>query len=164
MKEFSDPQRSQHMTRQDKVIQQPSKLKASGFQSVKGQIQLKVSDNVKLEPPPNISTNSVKNNVKVNVTKELSSVDKDFLTVPTSSGDISISQRLSRSMESLDNILKELSDVISKEPKLAPVDSPKRLSSSLLELNSVDKILSNNDISKSMISSESCKYINYNSF
>ena len=51
--------------------------------------------------------------------------------------------------------------VISKEPKLAPVDSPKRLSSSLLELNSVDKILSNNDISKSMISSESCKYINY---
>ena len=164
MKEFSDPQRSQHMTRQDKVIQQPSKLKASGFQSVKGQIQLKVSDNVKLEPPPNISTNSVKNNVKVNVTKELSSVDKDFLTVATSSGDISISQRLSRSMESLDNILKELSDVISKEPKLAPVDSPKRLSSSLLELNSVDKILSNNDISKSMISSESCKYVNYNSF
>ena len=164
MKEFSDPQRSQHMTRQDKVIQQPSKLKASGFQSVKGQIQLKVSDNVKLEPPPNISTNSVKNNVKVNVTKELSSVDKDLLTVPTSSGDISISQRLSRSMESLDNILKELSDVISKEPKLAPVDSPKRLSSSLLELNSVDKILSNNDISKSMISSESCKNINYNSF
>ena len=157
MKEFSDPQRSQHMTRQDKVIQQPSKLKASGFQSVKGKIQLKVSDNVKLEPPPNISTNCAKNNVKVNVTKELSSVDKDFLTVPTSSVDILISQRLSRSMESLDNILKELSDVISKEPKLAPVDSPKRLSSSLLELNSVDKILSNNDISKSMISSESCK-------
>ena len=164
MKEFSDPHRSQHTTRKDKVIQQPSKFKSSGFQVAKGQIQLMVSDNVKSEPHPNFSTNSDKNNVKVNVTKELLSVDKDLLTVPTSSGDISISQRLSRSMESLDNILKELSDVISKEPKLAPVDSPKRLSSSLLELNTVDKTLFNNDISKSMISSESCKYINYNFF
>ena len=164
MKEFSEPQRSEKTTHKDTLIQQPSKFKSSGFQSAKEQFQLKVGNNVKLEPNQNLPTNSIKNSAKFNVTKELSSVDQDLLTIPTSSGDISISQRSSRSMESLDNILKELSDVISKEPKLAPVDSPKRLSSSLLELNTADKIIFKDDISKSMISSESCKYINYNFF
>jgi hypothetical protein len=64
---------------------------------------------------------------------------QQFLTVPTSSA--SVSKRLSRSMESLDNILKELSDVIANEPSwVSGSPSQKRLSSSLLDLNDFEEV------------------------
>ena len=159
MKEFSKPQRNTQAKRPDKPAIPPSKFHSSGFQSFKGEIKFKISNDDKLQPHQIARNNNI-HDEKSNENKEINAIDQNFLSVPTSPADISISQRLSRSMESLDNILKELSDVISKDPKLAPVESPKRLSSSLLDLNVFDKTPSNADISKSLISSESCKYSN----
>ena len=156
VKEFSEPQRNDNTTKQNNSTKPPSKFQASGFQSFKGQIQFKISSDDKLEPHQIVRTINTKDKEQISVKSESTCPDPNFLSVPTSPADQSISQRLSRSMESLDNILKELSDVISKEPKLAPVDSPKRLSSSLLDLKTTDKTLFNDDISKSLISSECC--------
>ena len=48
-------------------------------------------------------------------------------------------------MESLDNILKELSDVIAKEPNWQPESSQKQLSNSLLVLNDFDNLSNKED-------------------
>ena len=150
VKEFSQPERNKKPTSQDHFSPPPSKFQSSGFQSFKGQIQFKISKDDKLEPHQ-IVRKSKSDKEETKARKELTSNEKNLLAISTSSADIS--QRLSRSMESLDNILKELSDVISKDPKLAPADSPTRLSSSLLDLNTFEETLGNNDIGDSKLSS-----------
>ena len=81
---------------------------------------------------------------------------EQFLTVPFEKA-TPISKRLSRSMESLDNILKELSDVIAKEPNWSspPPLIVKPVSTSLWSLNTPGDSLDVNAKNTSWISSAS---------
>ena len=138
VKEFSAPSKSDDVaSKQSHVnIQPPSKFKSSGFQSFKNQIRFPVSrdenafhGNKEFSSSDHYELNELKGeNVKTDHVKQ------QFLAVPTSS----VSKRLSKSMESLDNILKELSDVIANEPSwVSGSPSQKRFSSSLLDLNDI---------------------------
>ena len=82
--------------------------------------------------------------------------NEQFLTVPAEKA-TPISKRLSRSMESLDNILKELSDVIAKEPNWSspPPFTVKPVSNSLWSLNTPDDSFNGNAKNTLLISSAS---------
>ena len=88
--------------------------------------------------------------------------NEQFLTVPSETAN-PISKRLSRSMESLDNILKELSDVIAKEPNWSspPPFIVKPVSTSLWSLNTPEDSFNFNAKSPSLIISDSGSRLRY---
>ena len=130
VKEFSGPPKSsQSSSHHPPPVQPSSILQTSQFQTFGKQINCTTHKSETLPPQKWKPTNQhdKDQSKRIPVQKE-----HKFLTVPT------LTKRLSRSMESLDNILKELSDVIAKEPNWAPKQSQKRLSNSLWILNDSD--------------------------
>ena len=132
VKEFSEPPKSsQSSSHHHPPVQPSSILQTSQFQTFGKQINRTAHKSETLLPQklkPTASNPHDEDQYKRIPVKE----EHKFLTVPT------LTKRLSRSMESLDNILKELSDVIAKEPNWAPKQSQKRLSNSLWILNDSD--------------------------
>ena len=119
-----------------------------GSQSVKGPVRC----------PDTSRITSTNLNDQYNAHGEIEEPRKkeQFLTVPSEKA-TPISKRLSRSMESLDNILKELSDVIAKEPNWSspPPFIVKPVSTSLWSLNTPGDSLDVNAKNTSWISSAS---------
>ena len=150
MKEFSETP-TQTLSSQPSFAQQPSRFKSSGFQSFRHHLQLPDTEPNKLTSDHTWSNFRIQNEAARN--KRQQEHKQRLLTVPTTTTH-SVSKRLSRSMESLDNILKELSDVIAKEPKWHPESPQKPLSSSLWVLNDFDKSSNKEDTDRILIQPE----------